>query len=69
MPVRTARVLRRPGVTGARMLEVGDGVLVAQVQGPYADETYELPLPVVDVLEKLGVLRRSWCSARSTGDR
>jgi hypothetical protein len=51
------------------MLEVGDGVLVAQVQGPYADETYELPLPVVDVLEKLGVPRRSWSSARSTGDR
>ena len=52
VPVRLAHALGRPIVTGARMLEVSDGVLVAQVQGPYADETYELPLPaVVSVLE------------------
>ena len=52
VPIRVAHTLGRPIVTGARMLEVNDGVLVAQVQGPYADETYELPLPaVVSVLE------------------
>ncbi|QIK66846.1 electron transfer flavoprotein subunit beta/FixA family protein [Nocardioides sp. HDW12B] len=52
VPIRVAHALGRPIVTGARMLEVSDGVLVAQVQGPYADETYELPLPaVVSVLE------------------
>jgi electron transfer flavoprotein beta subunit len=52
VPVRLAHALRRPIVTGARMLEVSDGLLVAQVQGPYADETYELPLPAVaSVLE------------------
>ncbi|MDQ3276177.1 MAG: electron transfer flavoprotein subunit beta/FixA family protein [Actinomycetota bacterium] len=52
VPVRLAHVLRRPVVTGARMLTVTDGVLVAQVLGPYAEETYELPLPAVaSVLE------------------
>lgn len=52
VPIRVAHALGRPIVTGARMLEVNDGALVAQVQGPYADETYELPLPaVVSVLE------------------
>ena len=52
VPIRVAHALGRPIVTGARMLEVSDGVLVAQVQGPYADETYEMPLPaVVSVLE------------------
>ena len=52
VPIRVAHALGRPIVTGARMLEVRDGVVSAQVQGPYADETYELPLPaVVSVLE------------------
>ncbi|QBR92092.1 electron transfer flavoprotein subunit beta/FixA family protein [Nocardioides euryhalodurans] len=47
VPIRLAHLVGRPIVTGARMLEVADGVLVAQVQGPYGDETYELPLPAV----------------------
>ncbi len=52
VPVRLAYAAGLPVVTGASRAEVGDGVLVAQVKGPYGEETYEVPLPaVVSVLE------------------
>ncbi|QZY29911.1 electron transfer flavoprotein subunit beta/FixA family protein [Nocardioides coralli] len=52
VPVRLAYALDRPVVTGAGMVTVDDGVVVATVNSPYGDETYEVPLPVVvSVLE------------------
>jgi len=52
VPVRLAYAVSRPVVTGAGTVEVSDGRLVATVNGPHGDETYEVPLPVVvSVLE------------------
>lgn len=50
--IRLAYALGRPVVNGARTVEVADGVLTAQVDGPDGVETYAVPLPaVVTVLE------------------
>ena len=52
VPVRLAYAARLPVVTGASRAEVRDGVLLAQVKGPYGEEAYEVPLPAVaSVLE------------------
>jgi electron transfer flavoprotein beta subunit len=52
VPIRLAYALGRPIVTGASLVEVADGVLVAHVDGPEGEETYTVPLPAVaSVLE------------------
>ncbi len=52
VPIRLSYLLGRPIVTGASLVEVADGNLVAHTDGPYGAETYSLPLPaVVSVLE------------------
>lgn len=50
--IRLAYALGRPVVNGARTVEVADGAVTAQVDGPDGVETYAVPLPaVVTVLE------------------
>jgi len=52
VPIRLAYLLGRPVVTGASVVEVADGNLVAHADGPAGEETYSVPLPaVVSVLE------------------
>ncbi|MGJ9413566.1 electron transfer flavoprotein subunit beta/FixA family protein [Aeromicrobium sp. CF4.19] len=52
VPVRLAYATRRPIVTGAGALTVEEGVVVATVNGPGGEETYEVPVPaVVSILE------------------
>ena len=52
VPIRLAYALGRPIVTGASLVEVADGTLVAHVDGPDGQETYTVPLPAVaSVLE------------------
>jgi electron transfer flavoprotein beta subunit len=52
VPIRLAYGLGRPIVTGASLVEVADGVLIAHVDGPDGEETYTVPLPAVaSVLE------------------
>ncbi len=52
VPIRLAYALGRPVVTGASLVEVADGVMVAHVDGPDGEETYTVPLPAVaSVLE------------------
>ncbi len=52
VPIRLAYALGRPIVTGASLVEVADGTLVAHVDGPEGQETYTVPLPAVaSVLE------------------
>jgi len=52
VPIRLAYLLERPIVTGASVVEVADGRVLARVDGPDGEETYSVPLPaVVSVLE------------------
>jgi len=52
VPIRLAYALERPIVTGASLVEVVDGVVLAYVDGPDGQETYTVPLPaVVSVVE------------------
>jgi len=52
VPIRLAYALGRPIVTGASLVEVADGTLVAHVDGPDGQEQYTVPLPAVaSVLE------------------
>jgi electron transfer flavoprotein beta subunit len=52
VPIRLAYALGRPIVTGASLVEIADGVLIAHVDGPDGEETYTVPLPAVaSVLE------------------
>jgi len=50
--IRLAYALGRPVVAGINRVEVTDGVAVAHGEGPFGQDTYELPLPaVLTVLE------------------
>jgi electron transfer flavoprotein beta subunit len=52
VPIRLAYLLGRPVVTGASVVEVADGNVIAHVDGPDGEETYSVPAPaVVSVLE------------------
>jgi electron transfer flavoprotein beta subunit len=55
VPIRLAYALGRPIVTGASLVEVADGVLVAHVDGPEGEETYTVPLPAVTSVLEGGV--------------
>ena len=50
--IRLAYALGRPVVAGVSHVEILDGVAVAHAEGPFGQDTYELPLPaVLTVLE------------------
>src|SRR5262249_36664146 len=53
--IRLAYALRLPVVNGVPTLEVGDGVVSAQVDGPDGPETYSVPAPMVATVLEGGV--------------